>query len=550
MKRHLIILIVLLFSTGAMAQVVYNSGAGILSQEGSYWVVSGGEFILTADYGGSTTFDNLKILDGATLTVDAETAVTINNDLNVEGNLVLESNETGMAGVLTNGTVTGLLESTSAERYMTGDKWHLMASPVGGQSISGVLTNYGNDIAQNANGFAMMDYLESSDSWNSYFTVATTGDFVAGKGYAVRRETNGIVTLDGSIPQNDVAASVSKNGTGWNLIGNPFPTALGITSNAESTDKFLEVNTNNLDPSYMALYLWVEEADYNGDRNDYKILNNAGSGSLVMDYLQMGQGFFVKVKDGASSVSFTKDMRSIQPDVEFKAASTPWPAINLVAETNDNASSSRIAFHNQMTKGLDVSFDAGMYKTQGTEFAVYTRLVEDNGVDFAIQCLPDDLYSELIIPVGLDAKTGSEITFTAENTNLTNDCNVILEDREKNIFTRLDTDGSFYKVKLTNESKGIGRFYIHTSNSTTSNEIQLRDQFNIIPQKAYGILKVFGMVKEKTLASVYDISGRLIIKKELQTTDVNEIRMQSAKSGVYIVQLQSEMGIFNKKISW
>lgn len=550
LKRVLFVFITLLFSSGAFAQVVYNSGAGILSGDGSYWVVSGGNFILTSDFGGSTTFDNLVVLAGATLTVEAETAVTVNNDLTIEGNLVLESNSSGMAGLLTNGAVTGTTEATTAQRYMSGNKWHLTSSPLGGQNISELLSTSSNAISKNGASYAMMDYSEGNNNWNAYFTAATAGNFEAGKGYAIHRDTNGSVVFGGTIPANDVSANITHSADGWNLVGNPFPTALGITSNAASTDNFLAVNSAKLDPSYMALYLWVEEDAYDGTRIDYKIINNAGSGSLVMDYVQMGQGFFVKTNTGVNSVDFTKNMRSIQPDIEFKDAKTPWPAINLTVESAGKGSSTTVAFHKNMTKGLDISFDAGMFKSD-PDFALYSHLLEDNGVDFSIQCLPDNDFNNMVIPIGLDAPSGKEIKFVAQTTNLPLGCKVVLEDKQKGTFTEMNSSSQTYKVTLDKKSSGIGRFYVHLSDNTTSIEkIETKDLYNIVPQSNYGQIKIYGAVKVNTSVRVIDMAGRIIADKQLQQSDLNVINVGKLKTGIYIVQIQSENEMYTKKIPW
>jgi hypothetical protein len=46
--------------------------------------------------------------------------------------------------------------------------------------------------------------------------------------------------------------------------------------------------------------------------------------------------------------------------------------------------------------------------------------VEDNGVDFALQALPED-YENLIVPLGIDAEEGTGVVFSA-NGRLTNEC--------------------------------------------------------------------------------------------------------------------------------
>ena len=67
----------------------------------------------------------------------------------------------------------------------------------------------------------------------------------------------------------------------------------------------------------------------------------------------------------------------------------------------------------------------------------------------------------MVIPVGISADAGKEITFTADALNLPSGLKVFLEDRENNVFTRLDEAGSIYKFTLIEASNDIGRFYLH-----------------------------------------------------------------------------------------
>jgi hypothetical protein len=41
----------------------------------------------------------------------------------------------------------------------------------------------------------MMDYVESTNTWDSYYTAATIETLDKGKGYCLRRTSDGVVTL-------------------------------------------------------------------------------------------------------------------------------------------------------------------------------------------------------------------------------------------------------------------------------------------------------------------------------------------------------------------
>jgi hypothetical protein len=51
-------------------------------------------------------------------------------------------------------------------------------------------------------------------------------------------------------------------------------------------------------------------------------------------------------------------------------------------------------------------------------FAFYTHLVSDSeGVDYDIQSLPTDNYENMIVPIGINAISGTNITIDASITN-------------------------------------------------------------------------------------------------------------------------------------
>ena len=100
-------------------------------------------------------------------------------------------------------------------------------------------------------------------------------------------------------------------------------------------------------------------------------------------------------------------MQVHQTSTALKSANVSWPGFELTATTAQAKASTIVAFNSKMTTGLDVTYDAGLLRgSSGLE--LYSRLVTDNGVDFAIQCLPESYpeYSGLVIPLGLDCKNG------------------------------------------------------------------------------------------------------------------------------------------------
>ena len=529
---------------------IINSGGRIVSSgTGSYWVVSGGNFTLTSqNVDNLASINNLTIASGASLTIDSQSfltvtgAVTNSNSTGTVG-LTINSDATSTASLITpSATGTG---AAAAELYMTTSTWHLVSSPVSGQTVANFLTANAATIATNVSNRGMMDYNPTGNSWNTVFTNSSAGTLGSGKGYCERVETNVAVTAIGSLQAGTKAVAATAGY--WDCIGNPYTSAIGITSNSAATNNFLTVNAANFDPTYSAIYVWATGSDtYNGQFGHYNIINNVPTSGF--DDLPQGQAFMVKrVTTGGADFSFTTAMQLHSGALALKSAQTPWPTIKLIASANSQGASTIIAFNDGMTKGLDVTYDAGLLRG-GSDVQLYTRLVEagNNTIPFAIQALPDNNFNEMIIPVGVESKIGGDVVFSAETTNLPSNCKVILEDKLTKTFT--DLSANVYKAAIMPNSTVADRFQLHTSTATIGaiGQSILSGKLN-----AYAIgnteIRVIGEVSGKEVATLYDVLGKAVLMQKLSEGTLNVIPLSNIKPGVYILSVEDK-GITNFKL--
>jgi hypothetical protein len=468
-------------------------------------------------------------------TISATTSADCNNLTVISGgSLTIESTASGTGSLIVSGTPTG---DVTCQRYMTGGKWHLVSPAAAGTSISTFLQTAGNaiqskDVSGTLN-YGMMDYNETPNLWNSYFTAATPGNFVAGKGYSLRRTGDGIVTFTGTLTSGTKSVSLTKVGAeGWNCVGNPYTSAINMNTAASASNNFLKTNAidaANLDPSYACLYVWDDAIAA------YKITGNISYGGrdLGQNVFAPGQGFFVKANNSSSSVQFTAAMQAHQPATELKSGQVSWPGFELTATSGVIKASTVVAFDNAMTRGLDPTYDAGLLRGS-SGLSVYTRLLADNGIDFAIQCLPVK-FDNLVIPVGVDYKTGGEITFSIQTIELPSTVNLTLEDKTKGTFTSL-TDKSTLKATIPAGANGIGRFYIHVNSIVSSSPLT-----NLSSGiKAYienGSIVIIGEVSSSAKAYINDINGIILGTFSLKTGSRNTIPAVGLISGVYLITI-------------
>jgi hypothetical protein len=110
-------------------------------------------------------------------------------------------------------------------------------------------------------------------------------------------------------------ASANWGAGGWNLLGNPYTSALRIadplegTEDLQAADEFLEVNSGAFAPNYMAVYLYAGTADA------YRYIGHNTGGweepvaGAAMGAVPPGQGFFILAMNNSSVFSFTPEMQ-------------------------------------------------------------------------------------------------------------------------------------------------------------------------------------------------------------------------------------------------
>ena len=486
--------------------------------------------------------NNLTIQSGAVLTISAGKALTVN------GNLV---NATGTTGLVVKSDASGtgslkILGSTSAsatvERIMAPAKWHIVSAPAIEDLSTFLLRNLSIPFLATDNKIlGMKDYNTTDNSWNSSYTTSTSGIMNIGKGYLVRTEAVAseatMLDFKGPLNAGNKNVTVSLSGTkGWNCIGNPYTSAIKFTNGTNDPsglDNFLDVNSSNIDATSFGAYIFTGSGSVNG----YAVINYATS--EADRYASLGQGFFVKAASNGATISFTPGMQVHKNDADapYKSAEKPTPKIKLSVASGMVNASTDILFIDGTTKGLDKGYDAGILKADPS-FALYTKLVDDIGAEFQLQCLPTNQYDNLVVPIGIDSKAGGEIVFTVETVQLVQDCKVILEDRLTNTFIDLSTGN--YKVAIAANTAGTGRFYLHTGELISGVEDQVLPGKVTAYAKGNKEIHVIGEVGDGAVATLYNGLGKVLLTKKLGAGTLNIIGLPNLASGVYLLNINDK----------
>jgi len=478
------------------------------------------------------TCNSLNIKTG-TLTITKDGNLQVYNDTYLGSSecLVIKSASATKIGTFFYKTFSGI-GSVKVERFMSKDDyWHLYCSPVSNQTIHNFLLNNLEIPELSDHSVAMTNYITTSDKWNSYFIYANGNTdnlpelMGGGKGFTIRTIHNyndngtiieGTGTIDARGTPNAFPVTATLTTNGWNCIGNPFTSALDVAA-------FLSSNSTLINQSFAFLYVW--------DPN--KLGTGLGGYSTISaGNVPTGQGFFIKSSGTSGSASFTETMMKSNTGLTFKSAESEFPLIRISVSNKNLKSSTEVNFIANTTKGLDPGYDAGMFKTN-PDFALYSNLLEDNGVDFQTQCLPNQNYDQYVIPIGIDFKAGGDITFTAETINLPSGCQALLEDRLTKRFTRLDLKDSQYTATVSAETKGTGRFFLHTSDVISSVQAIEKEPFkvNTVGTTVY----INGEVSEKANFVVYSMNGKQLVNFKAESQVQNQFDASGFPAGVYIL---------------
>lgn len=470
----------------------------------------------------------------SSLTVELESFLIINGKLTQNGTLAIKSNATANGSLIAKGTSVG---DITYKRYVSSsatstEGWHIISSPVNGKNIS----DFYGDVAQNGTKRAIAPYVNTNGAnlkWDYYTTANTTDEFIAGKGYIAKRSTAGTLDFVGALNTDNAGVTIELLATGDqnNAIGNPY------TSYINSYDFLISLDNDRL--TERTLWFWDESA--NGGAGEYITKNTASEYKIAP-----GQGFFVKAKT-TGNITFTEDLQ-IHSYFDTFLKQDSNPAIKIAITDGTLIKKTEIFYSADKTTGFDDGYDSSVFSSVSNPFAIYTQLVANNeDKDLAIQTLPDSGYENMIIPIGVTAAIGKEITFSITAENLPNGVNVYLEDRLLNTYTRLDEANANYKVTLVDASNGTGRFYMHTVSKALSTASAILNSVSMY-KTTKNTLRIAGLQEGNTAVKIFTILGKQVLTENFAANGIKEILLPKLANGVYIVELQNKTGKLSKKI--
>ena len=388
------------------------------------------------------------------LTVSDNTLIVVENDVAVNGDLIVETSgsfvQNGVGASAGTFTGTATLNKTTPVKT----EWYYYtywSSPVTSETIGNIFPNVNSDwkYSFNAANFVDTDFDDIDDDGNDWEVADDVDTMTPGVGYAVAGESSSA----GSYPRADNLSFTGAFNTGnitipitygaantsmrWNFIGNPYPSAIDFVA-------FHLANSSVLEG---AAYFWSQASPPNAanpgndtenfSQNDYAVFTigtggTAGAGPGTPNgYVASGQGFFIPALASlpnpiGNSVTFTNAMRvpdNTSNSQFFKGSSSKKSNANTINPlenrlwinlTTDNGVFNQIlvGYVDNATDDYDgMSYDAPKILNSGFAAALYSTIDNDDN-RYAVQGKAmNSINEDEIIKLGFISTISSDTQF-------------------------------------------------------------------------------------------------------------------------------------------
>lgn len=532
------------------AAVIYSNGAWSGTPTANTPVIINSDLTLSSNL----SVCACQVSNGATLTIESYATLIATREVNVDaGSSLIVENSGSIVQIDDDASNLGIVRVKRKTAAMKNFDFTYWSAPVQGFTLKMLSPNTLSD-----------KYYKFNPDINNWASIANGNEVMeAGKGYIVRapqgwsltNATSGVYNAEFiGVPNTGIIpVTIKKSASAYNLIGNPYPSAIDI-------DRFL-TDAVNQGVVNGTVYLWSHNTPlnpaggvYTYTTNDYAKYNLTGGvktsnsaitgGQQPTGKIASGQGFFIEAATASAAGStntayFRNNMRVAGMNNQFYSDDQPttglekhrvWVNITSATGAYDET---LVGYIENATQGFDPLFDGTTFPA-GNAVSIYS-LLEDKKIAIQGRSLPFD--NQDIVPLGYRTNVAGEFTIALEQFDgLFGDQDVFLYDKTAQTYHNLKNGGfTFTSVTGTFEDRFELR-YVDTTLGTIDHE---KANSVIVIKKDDHIEISSGAINMKTV-TLYDITGKRI----MQATDINNTLFTSndlnIPTQVLIVKIQLE----------
>lgn len=490
------------------------------------------------------------------------------------GYLTLKSNSSATASIGQLSSSSAISGNITVERYLPSSfrRYRFLASPVvGGTTLQwrdNGATNAGRGIhITNLTGTVDVSVTNAPSAFKYTESLSTGGSDLNSKWEAIDGNTNlnngqgyrvyvrgdrtksltssadtspneTTIWVTGTYPVSPVNIPITYNptlGNGWNLVGNPFPSAIDWNASSGWT----KTNIQNT--------IWI----WNPVSNSYGSFDGTTTVNSVTRYISSGQAFFIQATGVSPALSITESVKVTNTPADlFKALETNTLRIKIKNDTIES-DETVIRFLENKNDDFVANEDTKKIINPNSNIASYFSPDKYSMVNY----LNQNSLTNKTVPLSVWATyAGNYPLVFSQMENFDAGIFIYLKDNYKNTLTDLRKINQYiFSIDANKASTENGRLeVIFTNKSMGVNEMNTSNQLlvNLFPNpvnESLNILVLNGTFSQAEIY-IYNVTGKEI-EKLMMDGKSKTISVQNLSSGTYFLKVNDANG-FNKTIKF
>jgi hypothetical protein len=472
----------------------------------------------------------LKIVPGGQLTCSGAT------DINEPTGLCISSDATGTGSFIDNGTInynTG--GSAMAAQYLAVNKWHGYCIPISAAKTSRFINYYMKWYDNTVHHFKYVIDPAHIDStmgptglgfmtWSASGTTGTNPVSPIGQ-----LNTAFPLPISITVTRPTFPATTGLKFDDWNMIGNPFPSAVDLSS--------ANITWNNV---IHEAYFW------DPGTGTYKVYIKGGSGTHTQ-FAPAQQGFFVRhdtiTTIATNFVYVDNSVRTHNTEAFLKDDFSDMLRINVVNSTNSYSDIGIVRFSEGTTPGLDENIDA--LKLDGDADAPQLYFPVPGDHNLIVNVLPWTGINQ-VVPMSFKFTLDGSVTITATNLeSFRNGTKIYLEDKKDASLKELSIMPDYTFTSLSTDDPN--RFALHFYNPFFGIEGKNLAGMQIYSFEKYVYVRNLVKGTTKGTIEIFDLLGRKAFSGNLKDMELNKY-LPGVNEGYYMVRVVTEDNAYTQKV--
>ena len=474
---------------------------------------------------------DLTLRESASLKIRPGKALTVNGNLSIAGGgdfatLLIEEDTLARGSLIVKDSIDG---QVFVEKYFSGPDHHMISTNVkdAEEEEFSLADTLGVEVA---------GHEEDTHEWNEI--PGSSATLKMGKGYAMWIQDSAMAditfrmkgVIQTEVLQIQLRRSGSNENKGWNLLGNPFTSALHWDAGAWASR------------TSKALYIWDKE--YNGS-GDYRTWSN-GIGSLSEDIIPSGKAFFVKAMD-SGIITLPKKNRLHYNSSSLSGPLDTIPYIRLQLTYKDKGNTVFIGFPSNGSDSLDIPGD--VHKLYSGE-DIPQLYASEQDIKLSTNVRPPLDGQGQSVPLHMDQIKEGSYNLTLYHREGVSEIPVMLEDMKTGAVHDFDKELTYeFKAQPGDEAN---RFLLHFNKLITGIEEARAGEKESIhiyshSNSVYINHKKVSGICDSRMIRIYDLLGRPVIQQAIPSKSLVEIPLQNAGGYLMVEVIQCDE-VFTEKV--